>query len=265
MIIKDMEYIYLYKYLPPKAWALKVISEQTIKFTHPKDFNDPFDCIVSVENWIVTSKIFRKNYPNEMPPSPSNSILEAQAAKNRLKQFNFFRDGYEKIGLLCLSENPLNILMWSHYSKNHTGFVVEFKLPIEENHTNSYIWDKEKRIAGMPVKYGKDFHFLNIIPTPIDKVKSIIFSKYDIWEYEKEVRILNEKFGILSYPSQNLVSVIAGVNICENYFKVLKNVCINTGKKLDREIKLHHARRKKNSYCLEVPNYPKINNINSKL
>jgi len=34
-----------YKYLPFSEGSLSVISEGTIKFTAPADFNDPFDCM----------------------------------------------------------------------------------------------------------------------------------------------------------------------------------------------------------------------------
>jgi hypothetical protein len=31
-----------------------------------------------------------------------------------------------EIGILCLTEKMDNLLMWAHYSSNHTGFVIEF-------------------------------------------------------------------------------------------------------------------------------------------
>jgi hypothetical protein len=36
--------IKLYKYLPFSDGSLKILSEGTIKFSKPSEFNDPFDC-----------------------------------------------------------------------------------------------------------------------------------------------------------------------------------------------------------------------------
>lgn len=45
MIEVDSEDVfYRYKYLPFNEGSLKVITEGTVKFTCPLDFNDPFDC-----------------------------------------------------------------------------------------------------------------------------------------------------------------------------------------------------------------------------
>ena len=35
-----------------------------------------------------------------------------------------------QIGVYCLTEKATNVLMWSHYSQNHEGFLIEF----DENH-----------------------------------------------------------------------------------------------------------------------------------
>ena len=37
--------IYRYKYLPFSEGSLKALTEGTMKFTCPLDFNDPFDCL----------------------------------------------------------------------------------------------------------------------------------------------------------------------------------------------------------------------------
>ena len=45
MIEVDSEEVFIeYKYLPFNEGSLKVITEGTVKFTCPLEFNDPFDC-----------------------------------------------------------------------------------------------------------------------------------------------------------------------------------------------------------------------------
>lgn len=41
---------------------------------------------------------------------------------------SFLSATLKNVGVLCLSKDSKNILMWSHYAQNHTGFVIEFKI-----------------------------------------------------------------------------------------------------------------------------------------
>lgn len=58
-----------------------------LSFSHPKFFNDPFNCNFLLEN---------------------NSDMS------------------EKIRVLCLTYEYDNILMWSYYSQSHKGYCFEF-------------------------------------------------------------------------------------------------------------------------------------------
>lgn len=44
-MFKEEDVIYLYKYLPFNEGSLCVLTEGTVKFTSPLNFNDPFDCL----------------------------------------------------------------------------------------------------------------------------------------------------------------------------------------------------------------------------
>lgn len=75
----------------------------TVRFTKPANFNDPFDCAASaVETTMVG---FNIRYPG---------------STNADKLFQI-RNG---VGILSLTRNPLNPLMWAHYGENHKGGVV---------------------------------------------------------------------------------------------------------------------------------------------
>lgn len=60
----------------------------------------------------------------------------------------------KEIGIVSLTEKRDNLLMWAHYSSNHTGFVIEF----DENHPFFDQRKNEKEIRGhlKKVRYSID-------------------------------------------------------------------------------------------------------------
>ncbi len=90
----------LYKYASFYA-VQKIIESSTLGFSCLEDLNDPFE-----------AKALRFSQDNES--SISESIV-INAYRNRLSR-NF--------GILSLTRQPLNPLMWAHYGDSHTGAVV---------------------------------------------------------------------------------------------------------------------------------------------
>ena len=106
--------IKLYKYTP---YIKDFIENPMLRVTRAKDLNDPFELNPSEEllDFVVQSK----------KPSP-------EAMKLLLDKRGFFEftTTWDK-GVISLSECKDNLLMWSHYSKEHQGGVVEFSFEIE--------------------------------------------------------------------------------------------------------------------------------------
>lgn len=87
----------LYKYVGFEA-GLKILETQTLGFTLPGDFNDPFE---------VTA----------LGLDGSNIGVRGDTAAARERFIN-------KYAVLSLTRAPLNPLMWSHYADSHKGMVI---------------------------------------------------------------------------------------------------------------------------------------------
>ncbi|MBK8000857.1 MAG: DUF2971 domain-containing protein [Verrucomicrobia bacterium] len=90
-------------------------------------------------------------------------------------------------GILCLSENHESLLMWAHYAKGHTGFVLEFD-PDQEP-----FYRERGEVAYLPdrptwKRPSRDFD------------KSIFFTKSPEWRYEKEHRVLRNFTELEQHP-----------------------------------------------------------------
>ena len=88
------------------------------------------------------------------------------------------------VGILSLSETPDNLLMWSHYAENHTGFVLMF----DSSHD---FFKGETPLPGFakpePVQYKSERP-----RTTVEEVTmpELFLTKGSDWKYEKEWRYL---------------------------------------------------------------------------
>lgn len=137
-----------FKYQPINKYSLLNLENNQLWASHPSEFNDPFE------------------------------FKFTQIGKNLTKnEIDQFIHDIDKFKVVCLSQDPANILMWSHYADFHKGMCLGFY-----HETLTYA-----------VNYSDEFpriDFKNNDP----KLKGlqmyrVIHSKSKQWEYEKERRI----------------------------------------------------------------------------
>ena len=102
----------------------------------PSKFNDPFDMAAQV---VVEGKItqridsvrqkVKQNF-SHFPWKERQKIIYATISDKDLSAsvVSSFRKNIEKIGVVCFSKEPRNLLMWSHYANHHRGLVLQFEI-----------------------------------------------------------------------------------------------------------------------------------------
>jgi hypothetical protein len=253
-----------YKYIPFDEGSLCILKDGTMKFTRPSEFNDPFDCDPEVDEhqWIKyiksEGKDLLKRAADSLGLSPAKRIQQKNVMLKRLtKAFQngeFGQKAVNDVGICCLSRDPLNLLMWAHYAKDHTGFVIEFCIPTE---TSTYGKDDILNwLFPLEVKYQKE---KPLIDNPRDK--NIYFDKQFLikgldWEYEQEERVIDHwrGFGIHRYDRKTILkSVIAGVRMCDEHFVILKNTIDTINAELGINVEVYKAQILKGKFALFIP------------
>ena len=130
------------------------IKNNEIWFAHPSTFNDPLD-----GNFL--QNFFYNQYELKLV---LNSILVASLVQEQTNQ--------------AINNEHL---MWAHYSKNHTGICLVYEFVQNEIENNEYFIDK--------------IHYTDKLKRPTvnkldNTIKDGFFTKYKIWDYENEIRIL---------------------------------------------------------------------------
>lgn len=181
----------LYKYVDLDT-AKTIMEKSTVKFSKPSSFNDPFE---------LTSLFYDSVGPR------NQHFLKYLAAS----------DSY---GILSLTRNPLNPLMWAHYAK---GKKHSENKAIELDHDNNFhagmVFGIDVELAGLnsygrnviPAKFGSviytstkprhafensEYHNLyegseyTFKPELLEALQRIFLYKSSHWSYEEEVRVV---------------------------------------------------------------------------
>lgn len=229
----------LYKF---RTWMNKdkphdhdIITDQTAWFASPASFNDPFDCKIPYRHHLLTSdQQFRRVYERGQEHNPNwdkdrltdetNAILRnhpmfSSVQSVREKAMNDYSELMsEAYGILCLSGNCDNIVMWSHYADSHHGFCVEFDGHLLADYFYRIFKTDGHIIKFSQVAYEREMPL--VIPSDddnkdYDRHIQILTTKYSVWEYEEESRfIYSAKTNLArSIPKLAIKRVILGCQL----------------------------------------------------
>ncbi len=228
----------LYKY---RCWD-DVNHKKTLKlcqlfFASPYMFNDPFDCnipFVRKHNEDEMKKVLSK-YSNQSASKVAINLI----TKYKIKKFDI-DEAHKRvqnniksnISILSLTENPTNILMWSHYANNHKGFCLGFDKTMLYKSISKFFHDKNEACWLYPVEYGIQFppEIFDFEKTSNEDFLKYYRTKATDWSYEQEVRILkigNSGSNVYTFNPKILKEIILGCAISQSDKKEIINLISN--------------------------------------
>lgn len=183
----------LYKYCPPER--IDILTSGTVMLSRPEAFNDPFELkphYGTLEQWVL---------PISADASPEiRERIRAEQARidsQLLTPYNvdkIIEARTRSIVILSLCENRDSLLMWAHYARNHTGFLIGFdsEQTILANESPHRLLTPVTYRVGRPSK-----------PTFEELTnEELLHTKGKEWEYEKEWRIIDSSFSADGDPSR---------------------------------------------------------------
>lgn len=182
------------------------------------DFNDPFDVYPHYDLTSTTSKeildFCTKSVQTTHPTLKGGPLKRkidelVQSIKinknSSLQNFEYaMRIINKKYGIYCLTTDPSNVLMWSHYAHNHQGICLEFDISEYLFLTCRLFEVNYKDNRREVLKPFQEFTTKSFEACLLKKAKS--------WEYEKEWRLIfsNKCHEKLSIPPALIKKVILG-------------------------------------------------------
>ena len=220
--------------------GIKVLENCELKVSKPTEFNDPFEFCPHVETAIgaldverkfvdtgFLKNIYRRNRRIRDECPKLDTFLESVrneprrwiafflprfSDQNRFLPDDFAANAERHLGVICFSQICDDILMWSHYSDQHRGMVIEFS----SNTFGDNLY---------PVEYATERPRYNPVfdVGGTERLARVTRRKSKHWEYEQELRLLvpwgltqersldnGEKIRTLAVKPENVLRVLLG-------------------------------------------------------
>jgi Protein of unknown function (DUF2971) len=210
----------LFKYFGTDADKLDRFVNGQVYLTPPKYFNDPWDFLVRCEP--PTGEFLTAQVPSLHPAQMPEFHASVSTEDSLEEEARELQDGYSKqIGVVCLTELPVDRLMWAHYGDSHRGFVAEFECFEEGQSEAGFPLCATPFGPAAKLKYPPS---LPVLKRDTSNMEETILTKHICWKYEQEWRVLwpltrgmphPSKKGYLLCPFQptQLVRIILGLRV----------------------------------------------------
>ena len=241
----------MYKYLDENG--VLVLQNGTLKFSTARSFNDPFELRPVIDDIATDDEIkcqydtqwesIIENMHNSLPAEfkqlvplallkqiskgQRSSIIaatkQAQKVGANILQNKAHAVLEQLVGVLCLTENENNHLMWAHYANSHKGLLIEFD-------TNDSFFDQRKSETDSLRRLVKvDYQSKRKRYTLSHLKEEDLYTVKDIaWEYENEWRMMvaledadekidqhGDNIHLFKFPFKAIKRVVLGANSTE--------------------------------------------------
>lgn len=255
--------------MPFNEGSLQTIVAGTMKFANALDFNDPFDChphfdLEHISELPKLNPQLFKAAGQRRGLSPAQRLARKGEFIARLRESicdgSFRKDTIERIGVVSLSRDGKNVLMWSHYADLHRGFMLEFRIPVFGTVIDSmYSMD---RLLPFPVEYQSARPSIKIgLELPNDLVEKILLTKSDAWAYEQEERVVYQGRSPGIYPYRRdeiLATVVAGLKMPAAHRQELEAAVKHAAKSGLQGLSLYDAREDPKEFGITVPGHHRL-------
>jgi len=259
--------IRFYKYRSSEAVDrdLKIISDCEIYYSDPTQFNDPFDCAPTTVAFTIEQKrlLAKSLLASENPGIPQewrDTLEQALSDDELLNQMadrvttpEYLKDRMSKYGVLSLSKERDNLLLWAHYASSHSGFAIEFDIA---NSVKAHV----SGLESYPLGYfeinlmAKPIEYSNVRPPSISAERHLaepFFHKSKVWSYENEFRVLSSfGAGVKKFNCDLLSGVYLGCKITSENKRKIFDVVGEFNSSNNSSVKIYQARIDDQSFDL---------------
>jgi hypothetical protein len=266
-----------YKYRDATDRSLEIIKNCNLYYATPSQLNDPLDSQINID--AEYQKLL-----SLYPPHHSEEYLKKSFLIHILNQHNYYDHKGKniglngamqlflaKLGILSLSTNPTDALLWSHYANGHTGIAIGFETDlIKESFIKGKVkyakdppyqklfLDLSEKIAVFVKPWEKDHHFDaklgdNFYTHQISQLmRANLLTKSRKWKYESEYRMVNTEPGEYKFSPEALKSITFGLKTSSDYVRKVLQALNNDSYS---HVKINYLSHRVGSFDFELVKY----------
>ena len=185
----------LYKYMTAERalTCLPEVADGTLRATQPASLNDPFECAVrmGVSTPEDDDRQLAEALTNIHGTAP---VTEQQVKKEKFESGSLYlrnlltRQLSQRFGIVSFATDPRHPLMWSHYTRDGSGFVVGYAADRLANLTS---YEGGLRQVTYRAEMARLYGY-NVLNHPEENLLAALSLKSDHWKYEHEWRLIVE-------------------------------------------------------------------------
>lgn len=190
----------IYKYCPPER--IDILENLKIRVTQPICFNDPFETATIAKGSFASlsyqdaKKSFDRFQGSKILTSESDNKMLAQIEIKQWSMNQIKKMASNEFGVISLSGNFNDPLMWGHYADNSRGFLLGLLPLFSIENENKLIVQAPSRVTYQefppildfdPFIESNRFNWAEALKQNYD---SLFFTKSVRWQYEQECRVI---------------------------------------------------------------------------
>lgn len=181
----------VFKYKSIDANTLSSLQTGEVWFANRELLNDPYDCRPDI-CWDLTNdqiiELFLKLGYEVVVES------KIEVIKGLLE--DSFHRLIDRSGVFCVTEKPLNELMWAHYADSHRGITIGYKVKAENMNNRAHAYRATRAVGYEARGFARMSDYYAYVDKKCDAaferlIKAFYFSKTKVWQYEQEHRFLS--------------------------------------------------------------------------
>lgn len=236
-------------------WLRRLVVDSELYFERPGNFNDPLDCRIP-PSFEATRDVVERHWKRvaKEQAEPQDRRTRRQAIKGLIRNSETQagrRDMEESVfksvnrnGIVCLSKDPTNMLMWSYYAEGHHGVALRIDTSLER------LAAFKGQIIPIEVDYKNTLPEINFYHSTIKEfVTAVLGTKAKAWEHEKEWRLISVgNKGYLRAPSGLVNGIIFGIRTKADVETRIRS----WAERRTSKIEFFRARHRHGSFELEI-------------
>lgn len=179
--VSEAQYGYYYSFRPPSKYAIEDLKNNQITLVPPSKMNDPFD--TPLFHWIEY-----RIQANEQHLKKIRNIKVINAFRKVTELYTRSMQHYRIRSFVSWNKDDIcppyeRIIMWSHYAREHRGFIVKYKFSPE---FKFQLKDKSYCVLKQ-IKYCSKCSYTEEMEISGEKALN---TKSTEWSYENESRFI---------------------------------------------------------------------------
>ena len=196
----------LYKYVTAERvlTCLPEVGDGTLRATQPAALNDPFECEVAPGVGWKDQRAEDEQIAKVLSSLNGATPISATKVEYARRRYGslFLRELLvgqlsQRFGIVSFSSEPRHLLMWAHYTRDGSGFVIGY-----DADALKALGRREDSLR--EVRYESRSFPISVYPVLSEEnVNALLSFKSDHWSYEAEWRVIVELSDTIGTGSQD--------------------------------------------------------------